>query len=95
MSALWLQADGIRGGEEFDVPPVRPFFFPIRAETRAEAADDGRNGCAGDILVYFWQIRGFLEAPNDSGHRMFRMQSETAGLWGRNFDNLPLLQHAH
>jgi hypothetical protein len=52
MSALRLQADGIRGGQEFDVPPVRPLFYSVRTETGPEAADDRRSACAGDFLIY-------------------------------------------
>ena len=55
MSALWLQADGIRGGQEFDVPPVRPLFYSVRTETGPEAADDRRSACAGDFLIYLWR----------------------------------------
>src|SRR4026209_2093090 len=73
MSALRLQADGIRGGQEFDVSPVRPLFYAVYTETGPEAADDRRSGCAGDFLIDFWQIRGFLEASNQFGCRVFRM----------------------
>ena len=71
MSALRLQADGIRGGKEFDVPPVRPRFYAVRTETGPEAADDRRSACAGDFLISFWQTRGFLEAPNQFGRGVF------------------------
>ena len=73
MSALRLQADGIRGGQEFDLPPVRPLFYSVRTETGPEAADDRRSACAGDFLIYFRQTRGFLEASNQFGCRVFRM----------------------
>ena len=73
MSALRLQADGIRRGKKFDVPPVRPRFYAVRTETGPEAADDRRSACAGAFLIYLWQIRGFLEAPNQFGRRVFRM----------------------
>lgn len=73
MSALRLQADGIRGGQEFALPPVRPLFYAVRTETGPEAADDRRSACAGDFLISFWQIRGFLEAANLFGRRVFRM----------------------
>ena len=95
MSALRLQADGIRGGQEFDVPPVRPLFYSVRTETGPEAADDRRSACAGDIFLYFRQTRGVLETPDQLGRRMFRMQAKTAGLWRRQFNNLPFLQRAH
>jgi len=74
MSALWLQADGIRGGQEFDLPPVRPLFYSVRTETGPEAADDRRSACAGDyFLIYLWETRGFLEAANQLRCRVFRM----------------------
>lgn len=73
MSALRLQADGIRGGQEFDVPPVRPLFYSVRTETGPEAADDRRSACARDFLIPFWQTRGFLEAANQFGRRVLRM----------------------
>jgi hypothetical protein len=73
MSALWLQADGIRGGQEFDVPPVRPLFYSVRTKTDAEAADDGRSARARDFVIDLWQTRGFLEAANLFGRRVFRM----------------------
>jgi len=73
MSALRLQADGIRGGQEFDVPPVRPLFYSVRTETGPEAADNRRSACAGDFLIYLRQARGFLEAANHFGRRVFRM----------------------
>jgi hypothetical protein len=73
MSALRLQADGIRGGKKFDVSPVRSGFYAVRTETGPEAADDGRSACAGAFLIYLRQTRGFLEAPNQFGRRVFRM----------------------
>ena len=73
MSALRLQADGIRGGQEFDLPPVRPLFYSVRTETGPEAADDGRRARAGDFLIYLWETRGFLEAANQLRCRVFRM----------------------
>jgi hypothetical protein len=73
MSALWLQADGIRGGEKFDLPAVRPFLFSFRAETRSEAEDYGGGTRARAFLVHLWQIRGFLEAANHFCHRVFRL----------------------
>ena len=73
MSALRLQADGIRGGQEFDVPPVRPLFYSVRTETWPEAADERRGVRAGDFFIYPWQTRGFLEAANQFGRRVFRM----------------------
>jgi len=71
MSALRLQADGIRGGQEFDVPPVRPLLYSVRTETGPEAADYRRSACAGDFLIYLRQTRGFLEAANLFGRRVF------------------------
>jgi hypothetical protein len=68
MSALWLQADGIRGGEKFDLPPVRPFFFSFRAQARPKAPDDARSTRARAFLVHLWQIRGFLETANRFCH---------------------------
>ena len=73
MSALRLQADGIRSGQEFDVPPVWPLFYAVRTETVPEAADDRRSVCAGDFLIYFRQTRKFLEAANKFGRRVFRL----------------------
>ena len=73
MSALRLQADGVRGGQEFAVPPVRPLFYSVRTEADPEAADDRRSACAGDFLIYLWQTRGFLEAENQFRRRVFRM----------------------
>ena len=73
MSALWLQADGIRGGQEFDLPPVRPLFYSVRTETGAEAADDRGRACAGDFLIYIRETREFLEAANQLRCRVFRM----------------------
>jgi hypothetical protein len=64
MSALRFQADGIRGGKEFDVPPVRLRFYSVRTETSPEAADDRTSACAGDFLISFWQTRRFLESSN-------------------------------
>jgi hypothetical protein len=55
MSALRLQADGIRGGQEFDLPPVRPFFYTFRTEAWAEVANGRRSACAGGFLINFWQ----------------------------------------
>jgi len=55
MSALRLQADGIRGGQEFDVPPMRALFYAVRTETGPEAADDRRSACTGAFLISFWQ----------------------------------------
>jgi hypothetical protein len=55
MSALRLQADGIRSGQEFDLPPMRPFFYSVCTETWAEAANDRRSASAGDFLIYLWQ----------------------------------------
>ena len=73
MSALRLQADGIRSGQELVVPPVRPLVYAVRAETGPEAAGDRRSGYAGDFLIYSRQTRGFLEAANQFGRRVFRM----------------------
>jgi len=73
MSALWLQADGVRGRQEFALPPVRPLFYSVRTEAGPEAADDRRSACTGDFLIYLWQTRGFLEAPNQLRCRVFRM----------------------
>jgi len=73
MSALRLQADGIRGGQEFDVPPVRPLVYSVRTEADPEAADDRRSARAGDFFIYPWQTRGFLEAANQLRCRVFRM----------------------
>jgi len=73
MSALRLQADGIRSGQEFAVPPVRPLVYSVRTETGPEAADARRSGGAGDVLIYPRQTRGFLEAANQFGRRVFRM----------------------
>ena len=73
MSALWLQADGVRGGQEFDVPPVRSLFYSVRTEAGPEVADDRRSAYAGDFLIYLRQTRGFLEAANQFGCRVFRM----------------------
>jgi hypothetical protein len=73
MSALRLQADGIRGGEEFDLPPMRPLFHAVRTETWPEAADDRRGAPARDVGIHLWQTGGFLETANQFGHRVFRM----------------------
>jgi hypothetical protein len=73
MSALRLQADGIRGGEEFDLSPVWPFFFSLCTEAWSEAADDGRNASPGDFLLDLWPARGFLEAANEFSRRVFRV----------------------
>ena len=73
MSALWLQADGIRGGQEFDLPPVRPLFYSVRTETGPEAADDRGRACAGDFLIDLWETREFLEAANQLRCRVFRV----------------------
>ena len=73
MSALRLQADGIRRGQEFDVPPVRALFYTVRTETGPEAADDRRSACAGAFFIYLRQIRGFLEAADQFGCGVFRM----------------------
>jgi hypothetical protein len=73
MSALRLQADGVRGGQEFDLPPVRPLFYAVRTKTWPEAADDRRSPPAGDVRVYLWQTGGFLETANQFSHRVFRM----------------------
>jgi hypothetical protein len=73
MSALRLQADGIRGGQEFDLPPVRPLFYSVRTKAWSEAADGGRAACYGAFVIYLWQTGGFLEAANLFGRRVFRM----------------------
>jgi hypothetical protein len=73
MSALWLQADGIRGGQEFDLPPVRSLFYAVRTQAWPEAAQGRGSARAGDFLIYLWQIRRFLEAANQFGRRVFRM----------------------
>jgi hypothetical protein len=73
MSALRLQADGIRSGQEFDVPAVRPLVYSVRTETDPEAADDRRGVCAGDFRIDPWQTRRVLEAENQFGRRVFRM----------------------
>ncbi|MGE5212909.1 MAG: hypothetical protein ACM3NN_04360 [Nitrospirota bacterium] len=73
MSALRLQADGICGGEEFDLPAMRTLFYSVCTEAWSEAADGRRTACAGDVRVYFWKARGFLEAADQFGHRVFRM----------------------
>jgi hypothetical protein len=73
MSALRLQADGIRGGEEFYLSPVQPFFFSLCTEAWPEVADDGRNANPRDFLLDLWPARGFLEAANQLSRRVFRM----------------------
>ena len=73
MSVLRLQADGIRGGQEFDVPPVRSLFYSVRTQAWREAVEGRRSAGAGDFLIYLWQTRSFLEAANQFGRRVFRM----------------------
>jgi hypothetical protein len=69
MPALWLQADGICGGQKLIVPPVRPLFFSVRSETWPEATDKRGTLLAGDPFL-FWQVRRFLEAATQLDNRV-------------------------
>jgi site-specific recombinase XerD len=69
MPALWLQADGICGGQKLNVPPVRPLLFSVRSKTWPEATDKRRNSPAREFF-HFWQVRGFLEAATQFDYRV-------------------------
>ena len=72
MPALWFQADGIRGGEKLHLPPVRPLFLPVCAETWFKACRKRRNACAGDREPFrLKKNRGSLEAATQLGCGMF------------------------
>jgi len=70
MPALWLQADGVCGGQELNLPAVRALLFSVRSQTWAEAADKRRSAPAREFLDT-WQIRGFLETTTQLDYRVF------------------------